>query len=72
MRLLHGADFGGRRLLVAFDPDVSWIEIDEVSIVAIYIKGAVRVTVRATLREDGDVEIVSATLGSICRQTGAP
>ena len=72
MRLLHGADFGGgRRLMAAFEPDVSWIEVDDASrsVVAIYVKGAVRVTVRATLREDGDVEIVSATLGSICRQT---
>jgi hypothetical protein len=72
MQLMNGVDFGdGRRLAVLIEPDVSWVKLyDDKTITAVYIKNMVKVTVVAQLRDDGSVEIISASLDILCR--GAP
>ncbi len=70
--LLHeGVDFGnGHRLIVAVEPDVAWIKVDENGYVtAIYLKGLFGITVRAKL-QNGDVEILSASLDCMCQNKG--
>jgi hypothetical protein len=71
LQLLNGVDFGdGRRLAVMIEPDVSWVKVhDDKTVTAVYIKNMVKVTVVAQLRDDGGVEIISASLDTLCRGT---
>jgi len=74
LQLERGVSFGQRRLAVKLAaPDVSWVKVDDSTkqVVAIYVKGAVKVTVNAFLRDGGSVEIVSASLDKIgCKDAG--
>ncbi len=63
-RLRNGVDFGGRVAAVVFEsPDVKWVKLHGNQLEVIYIKGFVKVTVRASL--NNDVVITSVTLDSV-------
>jgi hypothetical protein len=65
-QLQHGVDFGQRRLAAIFEPDITWIKVDEAGhVVAIYVKGQMGVTVHAQLR-DGGVEVAAVSLDCLC------
>jgi hypothetical protein len=68
LQLERGVSFGQRVLAVKLTPDVSWVKVDVGTrqVTAIYMKGAVKVTVNAVLQDGGKVEIVSASLDKIC------
>ena len=70
-QLLNGVDFGdGKRLAVLVEPDISWVKVyDNKTVVAVYIKNVVKVTVVAQLHDDGSVEVISASLDILCRGT---
>jgi hypothetical protein len=66
-RLREGVDFGnGRRLAIAVEPDVTWIKTDGSGrVTAVYIKGSFGITIHARL-QNGNVEILSASLDCLC------
>jgi hypothetical protein len=72
MQLLRGVDLG-RRVVAAMvaalvDADVTWIEAHKESktVTATYIKNCAAVVVQAKMLDDGGVEIINASLDSIC------
>ncbi len=70
--LQSGVDFDGRILAVAgLDGDdvIKWVKLEgDVSrrFMAVYVKGTARITVTASVREDGRVDITSVSLDKMC------
>ncbi len=67
-RLREGIELKGIKLGVIVAPDVAWIEVDEKTkhIKAVYVKGSVKMVISAKLRNNGDVEVLSAVLECAC------
>jgi len=75
--LLTGVEFPYKRKVAAsIGTDMfTWIKVSEDTnpkrVFVVYIKGAVRVTVNAVIRDDGSVDIESVSLDTMCGKLGA-